>query len=120
MVSVIDEALSANRAATVMAFQFGELANESGACEIASHRANFSVYARDGAIINCVSALWEPADTPHHAWAPIRASYWRPEATGQKPSFCLGNFGEFSRYIAMTRAEQVPTPEPEPTEVKVK
>ena len=83
MVSVIDEALSANRAATVMAFQFGELANESGACEIASHRANFSVYARDGAIINCVSALWEPADTPHHAWAPIRASYWRPEATGR-------------------------------------
>lgn len=115
--AVIDEALAANRAAAVMAFQFGCLAEEAATCKLGSRRANMSVYAADGAVINCIPAPWRPGDLPHPAWGPIRASYWR-EPSGEKPLFLLGDFSAFVRYIALTRAEQTevaaPTSSSEP------
>ncbi|MDO9015023.1 MAG: SIR2 family protein, partial [Polynucleobacter sp.] len=110
--AVIDEALAANRAATVIAFQFGAIAEEITAGKIASRRANMSVYARDGAVINCIEAPWLPGDLPHPAWAPIRNSYWGTRQGYQETLFLLGDFTTFARYIALTRAEQVASPEP--------
>jgi SIR2-like domain len=120
LLAIMDEALSANRAATVLAFQFGQLAYESAAHEIASHRANFSVYASDGAVINCVKAIWEPGEIPHPAWAPIRASYWGAKSPDAQPAFLLGGFRAFARYIALTRTEQGLTPETVPSAVQTK
>lgn len=109
--AVIDEALAANRSATVMAFQFGAIAEETAACKIARSRANMSIYARDGAVINCIEAAWLPGDFPHPAWAPIRKSYWGTRQGCQESIFLLGDFSTFARYIALTRAEQVSSPE---------
>ena len=110
--AVIDESLSANRAATVMAFQFGPISAETAACKIAQSHANMSVYSQDGAVINCVKAPWRPGELPHPAWGPIRNSYWGNRAGGQEPCFLLGDFNTFARYVALTRAEQVSTPAP--------
>jgi hypothetical protein len=103
--TLIDECLSANRATAVVAFQFGTLDQSPEACRLAAHRANMSVYARDGAVINCIEAPWRPGELPHPAWAPIRASFWHVEPPSPDGRFLLGDFGAFARYIALTRAE---------------
>jgi hypothetical protein len=109
--ALIDESLAANRAATVLAFQFNNIESEAVACELARSRANMSVYARDAAMINCVKAPWRPGELPHPAWGPIRASYWGTQIGNIDPCFLLGDFTALVRYIVLTRAEQVePTP----------
>jgi len=112
LVNVIDESLSANRAAAVIAFQFGSISLETAASRLAHKRANMSVYARDGAVINCVEAQWQPGDLPHPQWAPIRASYWGTNQPATDPCFLLGDFSAFARYVALTRAEQAQSVEP--------
>lgn len=112
MSAVIDEAIAANRAATVIAFQFGPTMEETSACKIARSRANMSVYCQDGAVINCIEAAWLPGDLPHPAWAPIRNSYWGNRQESRESCFLLGDFTTFARYIALTRAEQVADAEP--------
>ena len=104
--AVLDEALAANRSAAIMAFQYEEISTEVAACSIASRRANMSVYARDGAVINCIEAPWRPGDLPHPAWAPIRTSYWGEHAGSTESCFLLGDFTAFVRYVALTLAEQ--------------
>jgi hypothetical protein len=105
--TVIDESLAANPAAAVMAFQFGTLDSEVNACRLALRRAGMSVYADDGALINCVKASWKPGELVNKALAPIRASYWGPREGAERPSFLLGDFSSLARYIALTRADQV-------------
>lgn len=112
LVDVIDESLAANRAAAVIAFQFGSISLETAASRLARRRANMSVYARDGAVINCVEAQWQPGDLPHPQWAPIRTSYWVTNQALNEPCFILGDFSAFARYVALTRAEQAPSVEP--------
>jgi hypothetical protein len=112
LVDVIDESLASNRAAAVIAFQFDSINLETTASRLASRRANMSVYARDGAVINCVEAKWQPGDLPHPQWAPIRTSYWRTSQSSNEPCFILGDFSAFARYVALTRAEQAPSVEP--------
>lgn len=111
--ALIDESLAANRAATVLSFQFNNIDSEAVPCELARSRANMSVYARDAAMINCVKAPWRPGELPHPAWGPIRASYWGTQTGKTDPCFLLGDFTALVRYIVLTRAEQVePTPPP--------
>jgi hypothetical protein len=112
LVAVIDESLAANRAAAVIAFQFGSISLETAATRLALRRANMSVYARDGAVINCIEAQWQPGDLPHPQWAPIRASYWGTNQPATDPCFLLGDFSAFARYVALTRAEQAQSVEP--------
>jgi hypothetical protein len=103
----IDEALAANPAASVFAFQFQTLDQEPCACELASRRPNFSVYARDKAVVNGVSAEWAtPGDLPTKDWAPIRDSYWGAPAAGGAKEFKLGAVDAFARFFAASRSPQ--------------
>jgi hypothetical protein len=116
----IDEALAANPAASVFAFQFQTIGNETCAAELALRRPNFSVYARDKAVISGVEADWlAPSELPAKDWGPIRNSYWASPAAGGMPEFKLGAIEEFSRFFASSRSPQafnVPVAAPaEPT-----
>lgn len=122
----ISEALAANPASSVFAFQFQALDKETCAADLASKRSNFSVYARDKAVINGVAAQWAaPGDLPTKDWGPIRNSYWAPSAPGEASEFQLGAIDAFARFFANSRSPQAfaaapppaqaPELEPEPT-----
>lgn len=103
----IDESLATNAAASVFAFQFQTLDKEACAVELASRRPNFSVYARDKAVINGVAAAWDaPAEYPTKDWGPIRASYWTPGSASGPSEFKLGAIDAFSRFFANSRSPQ--------------
>lgn len=103
----IDECLSANPSASVFAFQFGVLEGERCACDIASRRANMSVYSPDGAMINGIVARWLPGDPPTRDWGPIRAGFWDTLPGSSAPVFVLGDFRRFARFFAASRSAQV-------------
>lgn len=103
----ISEALAANPASSVFAFQYQALEKETCAVELATKRANFSVYARDQAVINGVAAAWStPDDLPTKDWGPIRDSYWAPSITGGAREFQLGAIDAFARFFANSRSPQ--------------
>lgn len=103
----IDEALASNAAASVFAFQFQALEKEICAAVLASRRSNFSVYARDKAVINGITAEWQtPGELPTKDWGPIRNSYWASPAAGTKPEFKLGAIEDFTRFFANSRSPQ--------------
>lgn len=103
----IDEALAANPAASVFAFQFQTLDKETCAAELGARRPNFSVYARDRAVISGVAADWQaPSDLPTKDWAPIRNSYWAPPALGGRSEFKLGAIEELARFFANSQTPQ--------------
>ena len=103
----IDEALAANPAASVFAFQFQVLDKESFAVELAGRRPNFSVYARDKAMISGIAAKWQPpGELPTKDWGPIRSSYWASPAKGEEPEFKLGAIEDFAAFFANSRSPQ--------------
>lgn len=103
----IDEALAANPAASVFAFQFQTLDKETYAAELATRRPNFSVYARDKAVISGVAAEWQaPGELPTKDWGPIRNSYWASPASDKKHEFKLGAIEDFARFFANSRSPQ--------------
>jgi len=115
--SRIGEALAGNASASVFAFQFKTLAEETAACNLASKRPNFSVYARDGAMMNGVAGNWRlPPDLPSKDWAPIRSTYWGKPSAGDPDQFLLGAVEPFCRFFASSRTAQTfassPTPAP--------
>jgi hypothetical protein len=114
----ISECLSANPSASVFAFQYGKLAEESAACSIASQRANFSVYAPDGAVINGIIGSWRLGELPAPNWESIRATYWSQtqgaDATASM-AFSLGRFGALARFFALSRASDPNLPQTPPT-----
>ncbi|WP_429232220.1 SIR2 family NAD-dependent protein deacylase [Inquilinus ginsengisoli] len=107
----IDEGLAENAAASVFAFQFKTLAEEGAACDLARKRPNFSVYARDKAMINCTAGPWVvPADLPSKDWGPIRSTYWG-QAKGSDPEqFLLGAVEPFCKFFAASRSAQIFSP----------
>ena len=87
----VDEGLAGNPAASVFAFQFKNLDQEGAACDLAQRRPNFSVYAKDKAVVNGIAGPWElPAELPSKDWGPIRATYWGVQNPGEPPQFLLG------------------------------
>jgi hypothetical protein len=103
----IDEALAMNAAASVFAFQFLTLDKEICACELASRRPNFSVYARDKAVINGVPANWSvPAELPTKDWGAIRDSYWSTPSDGSSNFFTLGAIDVFAQFFTASRSPQ--------------
>ncbi|MDR3515356.1 MAG: SIR2 family protein [Azospirillaceae bacterium] len=103
----IDEALAANPAASVFAFQFQALDKEVCAAELAARRPNFSAYARDKAVISGVAAEWAaPGELPTKDWGPIRGSYWASPTTGAPAEFTLGAIDAFARFFANSRSPQ--------------
>lgn len=107
----IEEALAGNPAASLFAFQYKKLEEEPGACRLGRHLPNFSVYARDRAMINAMPGTWKvPSDLPSRDWGPIRATYWGPPAPTAPDEFLLGNIEAFSRFFAASRSAQAHAP----------
>ncbi len=102
----IDECLAANPSASVFAFQFKPLAQESCAREIAARRANMSLYAPDQAVINGIAAPWLPGELPTRDWGPIRQTYWTGNSNESTGQFLLGRFDSLARFFASSRASQ--------------
>lgn len=103
----IDEGLASSPSSSVFAFQFNSLDKEVAACDLASRRPNFSVYARDKAVVNGVPAKWEaPGELPTRDWGPIRASYWAASKSGDPSEFRLGAIDAFAGFLAASRAPQ--------------
>lgn len=103
--SRVEESLAANPSASVFAFQFRSLAEEPLACELALKRPNFSVYARDKAMINGIAGDWRPGDPPSRDWEPIRSTYWGGSDPAL-PRFLLGDFTMLARFLALSRSPQ--------------
>ena len=101
----VDESLAGNPSASVFAFQFRELADEKFASGLALKRPNFSVYARDKAIINGVIGDWRPGDPLSRDWEPIRSTYWNSVGSG-KSEFLLGDFTSLARFFALSSSGQ--------------
>jgi len=104
----IDEGLASNPSASVFAFQFKSLAEEKAACDLASRLPNFSVYARDKAVMNGTPGPWVlPADLPSKDWGPIRASYWGQPNPSDPQQFLLGAIEPLCKFFAASRSTQV-------------
>lgn len=104
--ALIDECLSANPSASVFAFQFNPFEQEVHANDIASRRANMSLYSPDKAMINGIAALWMPGDLPTRDWGAIRATYWGIDEKVGTAQFQLGKFDRLARFFASSRAVQ--------------
>lgn len=110
----IDEGLAANPSVSVFAFQFQKLANEGCASELGRRLPNFSVYARDAAVVNGSDGVWRvPDELPSKDWGPIRSSYWS-QPNGTSPhEFILGGIEPFARFFSASRSTQIfVTPSP--------
>lgn len=104
----IDEGLAGNPSASVFAFQFKNLDEEPAATAMGLRLPNFSVYARDKAIINGVIGNWRiPAEMPNKDWGPIRASYW---CQANPSEFTLGAIEDLARFLASSRTAQAFAP----------
>ena len=92
----------------MFAFQFQKLANETCACELGHRLPNFSVYARDAAVVNGSEGGWRvPSELPSKDWGPIRSSYWsQPDATSPY-EFTLGGIEPFARFFSSSRSAQI-------------
>lgn len=107
----IDECLAANPTASVFAFQFKNLSDETHAAEIAMRRSNMSVYSPDQALINGVAAPWRPGNPPTRDWHSVRDSYWSNGSEGNPGRFELGRYDCLARFFASSGSTQY-TPEP--------
>ncbi len=104
----VSEGLAANPSASLFAFQFKTLKEEEFARDLASKRPNFSVYARDGGMMNGIDAPWQiPTDLPSKDWGPIRASYWGSPSSGDPAQFLLGAIEPFAKFFASSRTPQI-------------
>lgn len=109
--SRVDESLASNPSSSVFAFQYRDLADEKYACTLATKRPNFSVYARDRAMINGVDGEWRAGDLLSRDWGPIRSTYLDTSDLN-KPEFLLGDFTSLARFLAISRSGQAFAPLP--------
>lgn len=104
----IDEGLAGNPSASVFAFQYQDLGSEACARELGRRLPNFSVYARDAAVVNGSEGVWRvPSELPSKDWGPIRSSYWSAPAGGGSHEFILGAIEPFARFFSASRSTQV-------------
>ena len=99
--AIFDEALAANTHTAIFAFQYGSLADETSAKNLALRRRNMSVYARDGGVISNIEGEWLLGAPPTEEWKPIRTSFWN----NKDNCFLLGDFSKLARFIALTHAD---------------
>jgi hypothetical protein len=92
--SKLDECLNENKSSAIFAFQYKNLAEEICATNAAKRRPNLSVYCKDGAVINGISAQWKLGDEPSRNWGVIRSEYW------EEQKFNLGDFVKFAKFLA--------------------
>ncbi|MDE3016272.1 MAG: SIR2 family protein [Pseudomonadota bacterium] len=105
--AVINEALTANPAASVFAFLYQEIDKESAAKELALKRSNFSAYACDKAVISCMAGKWELGkNNDNKDWQNIRASFWATRNKERNQVFTLGDFTAFANFFALSKSDQ--------------
>lgn len=109
--AVLDEALAANAHTAILAFQYRTLGDEGPAASLAVSRPNLSLYARDAAIISGVEGRWRPGQPPNEDWRDIRRTFWCEESRNRSAEFLLGDFGKLARFLALTQAQEVSSPE---------
>jgi hypothetical protein len=97
----LDECLSENPSAAILAFQFSKLESEIPACDLALRRPNLSVYCRDGAVINGIAAPWRLGEPPTRNWEIIRNEYWSND------EYVLGDFLSFARFLANSNGDKI-------------
>lgn len=112
--AVLDETLSSNPHAAVFAFQYRDLLSERQAMELAEAHPNFSLYARDAAVVSGIPGLWKPGDLPYDDWEHIRQTFWMQSATNGKHEFILGDFKKLARFFSLTQAQQLKSSPAEP------
>jgi len=101
----VTEGLAGNPSASTFAFQFRILDEEISAKEIASKCPNFSLYARDKAVVNGNPGPWAlPSELPSRDWGPIRNTYWGHTDPKQPPHFLLGSVAHFAKFFAGARS----------------
>jgi hypothetical protein len=105
IVSAIEESLAAYPLAAIVALQYRTLTEESLACAIAEKRANLSVYAADGAVINGVRGPWKLSPAVNEQWQQIRRTFWGTRDGGTGSVFTLGCFNELTRFLAVSGNE---------------
>jgi len=103
--SKISECLSANPTSAVLAFQYKTLAEEVYATDLAKRTPNLSVYCRDGAVINTISAPWKTGELPSKNWTHVRKEY-----LGDQQEFMLGDFLWLARFLAIAGGEVSASP----------
>lgn len=108
----IEECLAANPSSSLFAFQYGDLAGAKPATDVATRRANVSVYAADAAMISGIAAEWRPGDPPSRDWGPIRAMFWGRVDGGSPDRFLLGRFDHLAKFFAASRSDQAQGPPP--------
>lgn len=109
----IDESLAANPSASVFAFQYKPLVEESAASDLARRRPNLSLYSPDKALVNGIEGPWQvSSELPSKDWGPIRATYWSAPNGGAPAQFSLGAIEAFGRFFAASRSIQATTPQP--------
>jgi hypothetical protein len=96
----LDECLSENPSAAILALQYQELANEKPAVAVGLRRPNLSIYCRDGAVINGVKAIWKTGELPSKNWGVIRDEYWRNNC------FTLGDYVALCRFLASSGGDK--------------
>jgi len=97
----LDECLSENPSASILAFQYKNVEDEICAKSLAIRRPNLSVYCKDGAVINGIHAKWKLGEEPTKNWKIIRDEYWNNNA------FTLGDFAEFARFLANSNGDKM-------------
>ncbi|WP_367345998.1 SIR2 family protein [Stenotrophomonas bentonitica] len=108
----IDEGLASNPSASVFAFQYQSLDLETCARELSLRLPNFSVYARDAAVVSGIPGKWlVSSELPSKDWAPIRASYWAANSSTGVYEFKLGAIESLARFLAASRSTQAFSPQ---------
>ena len=105
--AVLEEALTVNDHAAVLAFQFRTLEEEAAATRIALLRPNMSVYSPDGAIIGGIPGSWRLGQPLHQDWGDIRRTFWGQASPDQPGRFLLGDFAKLARFLALTQAREL-------------
>lgn len=103
--SKISECLSANPTSAVIAFQFKNIEEESYAVDLAKRTPNLSVYCKDGAIINTITAVWKTGELPSKNWESVRKEY-----LNENNDFILGDFKALARFLAIAGGEVSSSP----------
>ncbi len=97
----LDECLSENPSASILAFQYKNLEYETCAKSLAIRRPNLSVYCKNGAVINGIEAPWKIGEEPTKNWKIIRNEYWKEE------QFILGDFAALAKFLANSNGDKM-------------
>ncbi len=105
--SLMDEALAQNPGLSVFALQFEPMdAKPSAVKSMALRRSNMSIYAPNGAIINCTEGIWRTGDPLNKEWHEIRKSFWKVDPSTKREFFTLGCFNQLSNFLIHAKSEK--------------